>query len=454
MKKIIAHIALLCAVCAPLALVAAACGVDAQSQSVIDELRNIEAQVREIRGDDSNPAAPRVELLSQAEMNAFITDLIESEAAQNAAEFAIEEAVYKLLGVLEPSDSLADALVDQYGESVLGTYDPEDGAIRVTYAEGEPLSRQTVLTYVHEYVHYLQDLNYDISADERSEGYDSALAWTALVEGDATAATDIYSERFALELAMFDAGAEASSEEMLREQLEAQLVERYFISRLAFFPYSSGPVFVATVVDHDDSESLDSVFENPPVSTEQTLFPSVYLSGKETPIEVDADLFAEVAGWSAAGFDETLGLLAINAWLIDFSDIIGVASRATNPLAAFGSVSGDRYRWGGDRLQLLENAAGDRGLRWAIVWDDAEVLSAADSAAAFESALSQAANVNPLISAPAPGCRLDDDAIASFAYNDAVLLHKTLTHAEHGDVTTIAIAPSCEAAAALLPSGD
>ena len=71
------------------------------------------------------------------------------------------EELYEVLGILSRDESLFDILVAMYSEGVLGFFDTEEERLYVV-SDGEDVGPKDQLTYVHEYVHGLQQQHYDI----------------------------------------------------------------------------------------------------------------------------------------------------------------------------------------------------------------------------------------------------------------------------------------------------
>ena len=99
-----------------------------------------------------------------------------------------EGRLYQVLGVLSQNQDLYEMQLALLTEGVLGVYDDESGEFLVVEDEDrEQFSIAEQLVFVHEYVHFLQDENYDLHAslEGLDDKYDENLAFLALVEGDA-----------------------------------------------------------------------------------------------------------------------------------------------------------------------------------------------------------------------------------------------------------------------------
>ena len=109
-----------------------------------------------------------------------------------------------------------------------------------------------------------------------------------------------------------------------------------FLKDALIFPYISGLNFSAAVLKSSGWPALSSVFERPPVSTQQILHPAAYKAGK-TPATVSLPAFDKMLGKDWAKLDENiLGEFGWKEVLKQFLD----DDRAKTLAAAW---NGDRY---------------------------------------------------------------------------------------------------------------
>ena len=105
----------------------------------------------------------------------------------------IDQLELELLGILEPTQSIVTIQKTLLSQQIVGFYDSETEEI---FAVGDGHTSMVLLTWTlaHEYVHALQDQNFDLDAIEESidDNQDALLAFRALVEGDATLAGTEY----------------------------------------------------------------------------------------------------------------------------------------------------------------------------------------------------------------------------------------------------------------------
>ena len=202
--------------------------------------------------------------LNQDEMRAYLADQFDDP--EIAEEFVETEAVLRLLGLVPQDRSLFDIYSALLDAQVLGAYDPEEEEF-VVLQKGESFGPSQEFTYAHEYIHRLQDAKFGLDeiSERLEENGDRSLAFTALVEGDATTAQQTY----ALRHLEFEDLAEILSDSA--DGLGAANSAPYILQRNLEFPYTDGAQFVERLRATQGAPAVDAAFENPPDSTEQIL---------------------------------------------------------------------------------------------------------------------------------------------------------------------------------------
>ena len=166
-------------------------------------------------------------------------------------------------------------LIDLYSEQIAGFYDDETKEMYVI--QGESFLGPERLTYAHEYVHALQDQNYDFENglgynDENCEAdSERCAAISVLIEGDAST----------LEMEWFTSyGTHEDGQEIndFYATFDSPIFDGSpeFIQSDLIFPYSQGADFVESLLDKGGWEAVDAAYANLPVSTEQILHPERY----------------------------------------------------------------------------------------------------------------------------------------------------------------------------------
>jgi hypothetical protein len=289
--------------------------------------------------------APTVVVVSNDELALRVQAIIEDDL--DPEDMAAYQALYELLGLVDPSIDLGAAYRDLYAEQVGGFYDSDTGELVVGAGSSlTPLARSII---VHELVHALTDQHFAYSGivdDLLDNGFlDEALAMQALVEGDATYFQLAYLQGLPLadQIAAVEESLEADT--TILDSLPA-----WFGEDLTF-PYDSGFRFVTHLIEDGGVDRVNQAYRRPPETTEQILHPAMYLGQMRARLVEIPDV--ELPGYEV--FEEgTFGEWNLQLLLLD-----GV-SAGDKPVAASG-WGGDRYRmyWDGTRVAFAYVYEGD-----------------------------------------------------------------------------------------------
>ena len=298
---------------------------------------------------------PTITILDDADFTERVNQSLRDDL--DAEEVAYQEAMFKLLGMLDDDVDLYSLLVDLYTEQVAGFYDPDAEEMVVPVAVDGITALQEIVI-AHELVHALTDQHFEFNDDyvdkvENGTG-DDAIGVLSLVEGDATYQQFLYLESFdpakaaaaALEAVTIDTAVLDASPEWLQKDLA--------------FPYEQGLIFTGYLVQQNGLRAIDEAYVDPPVSSEQILDPNKYLRG-EGPDALDP-LTVELAGWELAD-ERTLGEWGVRLLLTD-----------TLPPGELTQVSAG---WGNDTYRLFTRDA-DTAFVWSYLAEsieDAEELT-------------------------------------------------------------------------------
>lgn len=280
---------------------------------------------------------------------------MQSSLDADADEIETQQALYRTLGIIASDQSLLDILVPLYTENVLGFYDADEERLYVV-GQADELTPRDQLTYVHEYVHGLQQQHFDMDGtfDSLEGNSDRRRAFRGLVEGDASVAEILFM------LNHLDEDQQAQARTAPSPAAERAYRQAPHVVRRAFaFPYVEGFRFIAGLYTAIEGWDLvDGAYAGPPQSTEQILHPEKYRSG-EGPLAVELPDIAPAlrAGWREITTD-TFGELIIQAYM----EMHLPPERAA--LAAAG--------WGGDRFTLYEDPGGETLLYALLHWDSEE----------------------------------------------------------------------------------
>jgi hypothetical protein len=284
--------------------------------------------VEEIRGLEFRDV-PEPEISDTARLRRMTERQVAKPGVQR--QLAIGEAELRLLGLLEPEQSLGEVAGEVSGLAV-AYYNPrrEELFLVGDAVPAGPQLAEFVLS--HELTHALEDQRFGLPV-EVGLSDDRTLAETALVEGTATTVMNRYAQRY---LDVFALAAEA-------ETLESGAGDELprFAEAEVTFSYLDGSRFVEDLIDLGAGWTLvDYAYERRlPATTEQILHPEKYVSD-ERPLPVAAPATLG-SGWRAIDTG-TLGEFGTREVLAEGEPGLGAA------LGADG--------WGGDRYRLFVRA--------------------------------------------------------------------------------------------------
>jgi len=274
----------------------------------------------------------------------------------------MEQLAYRAIGMLPDDYDYGKNLVRFLVSELGGYYDPKRA--RFVMAAWLPADAQQAVA-VHELTHALQDQHYKLREflDAKSDNGDRSLAYSALIEGDATAVM-IDNDRRVRGL------TELSKEESIEAAILLQILGMNIggsagevpasLKAMLIFPYTSGLRFAHAILRQKGYAGLDSVYQKPPQSTREILHPEEYLAGSfkpeiPTPAEVSA-----------------LRGTKNNSATVEYSDVIGefgISSLLSNSIAPADSRSKATVGWRGDRLVVYRDGERVRIVRWLTRWE-------------------------------------------------------------------------------------
>ncbi len=291
------------------------------------------------------------------------------------------------LGLVPPGFQLKPFLIDLLGEQIAGAYDPKRDYFFVVIKESNWLSNalkspdEEAMITLHELDHAMQNQHFQlekkIEALARKADSDREMAFTALVEGDATSV--MYDLAFAKQgMTSADAGMSMESLSGLMTALPLPGMGKFsqaplYFQRQLLFPYMNGCDFVNSSRRVGDWDAVNLLYTNLPVSSEQIYHPEKYWAG-EGPLPVD--LKGKLPGWEELGRD-TGGEFTARVWLEQH----GVSNFKS---AAEG--------WGGDTLVVYEKGD-EHCLVWLTRWDTE--ADAMEFAAAARQVIGKPTNLRP-----------------------------------------------------------
>ena len=301
-------------------------------------------------------------------------------------ELALMDQSYKVFGFVSPQLDTTALMTRMLTEEVAGFYDPkhkrmvlivEDGPVKPPSFLGSLLGAKAAFdkdeqktTLAHELTHALQDQLYGLDAMQESiKGDDDmSLAFSALVEGDATLLMFVEMDG-EHDVTHMDPVAMRATFNIMSWMLPLAGGKTYRSAPAIFrdslvFPYFQGMLFVLAVAGEGGWEAVHEVYSNPPLSTEQILHPDKYLRNVDLPQQVSLPDVSDVLAddWQRLG-GNCLGELQ---------------TRILLKRVPGGSVAA--AGWDGDRYDVYRNSQGNLALVYASVWDsprDAEEFESA-----------------------------------------------------------------------------
>ena len=345
----------------PLASATTAVSMSDEIEAQMDE---IQEQVIALRGLRLSDPVDR-DLLSEAALRQRVTD---DFLADYSPEEAQQDArTLSLFGMLAPDFDLMDLYLELYSEQVAGYYDSE--AEQMFVVANEAFGGIERLTYSHEFTHVLQDQTYDMeqglgmTEDACELDSERCAAITAVLEGDATMAEEQWLRTYATaddleEIMDFYAAFESPVFDSAPQFLQEDFI----------FPYTFGTRFVRQAYADQGWASVDALYDNPPLSTEQILHPERY--PRDVPLILDLpDLGATLGG----GWQE----IDAGVWGEWFTRLM-LAERIDEKTAETAAAG-----WGGDRdLAYFNETLGQGALILFSAWD--RPLDATEFSDAFE----------------------------------------------------------------------
>ena len=272
-------------------------------------------------------------LRSREEIRAYVIKQMNEE--KNPAERYADARTAEAFGLLPKGFDLDTFMVNVLTEQVEGLYDPKTQEFYI--ADWSPISDQRMVM-AHELTHALEDQHFHIEAWSHAArpNEDAELARDAVLEGSAMAAMVDYlmlgTGRSLKDLPEFDPS-------MLIGELESTPTLKSappFLKDALIFPYIGGLNFSAAVLKNSGWTALSSVFEKPPVSTQQILHPAAYKAGK-IPSTVSLPAFDKMLAKDWAKLDENI--LGEFGWMEVLKQFLD-EDRAKSLAAAW---DGDRY---------------------------------------------------------------------------------------------------------------
>jgi PGF-CTERM protein len=344
-----------------------------------------------------------------------------------------QDVKYEALFFVPEDEDALRQIEDNRGGSVLGYYSPTNDRI-VIVSDSDGALDVDGPTLAHELAHALQDQQFDLTRYNRSTTEkDNAI--NGIVEGDPTYTEYLYNQRCGDEW-------ECPSQESSPPPRPGPEFD-WGIYFMGFQPYADGGAFVQQLQDEGGWAAVNDVYENPPASSEQVMYPEKYPDEKPRDVSVEDRSDDE---WRVLDLETGLNYA-------EFGEA-GMASMFISPtyddrnpefVSADDLQTGSdvdtldyslRYTdgWDGDRLYPYVTddsvATNETGYVWKTAWDSPD--DASDFASAYAEMLRYRGA--EAVSDRANTYRIPD----SEAYGDAFYVNHT------GDTVVVVNAPTVE----------
>ena len=313
---------------------------------LLQKLSVTEQRIINMRG--LQPAGePKRMILTRETLAAKLKQDFESEVRESTT---ILQEVLVALGLLPPSADIVSLQLKQLGDEVLGLFDPETGDLYiVTSPKG--FRQLEEMTHAHEFVHALQQDHFDIKRldDETDDDSEASAALTALIEGDATLAGQLYAQSF-LDPRRINQEAQEIIAAIDRSSIPFVLQESLS------FPYSDGLLFVRQLQLTGGWKAVNDAYADPPKTTEHILHFDKYTK-REPALAVSVP----------DGLAARLG----DGWRLAKTDVMGELSYRIHLDAHL--PRGDAIRaaagWGGDKLLYFKGPGSEKVAAIPTRWD-------------------------------------------------------------------------------------
>jgi hypothetical protein len=330
-------------------------------EGIAAQVDQIAAQTSYMRG---LPPAEDIDqgTLSREQMTEYNEQSAIEAREESGDEFAAFNTAFRLLHMIGPEDDLLDILMSYQSDLVLGFYSFDDDKLVLVSDAPRLLSHREQSTLSHEYVHAMQDAEFDLDElhemadDEADDKANTEYADTldALIEGDANFTEARYVASRPPDSAPAAPPASlADAQDTLAEIPPA-------IRRYLSFSYVYGEDFVTDLFEHGGWDAINAAFEDPPLSEEQIIHPEKYRD-REKPKDLRLkDISDDLDGHWEQQDDSVFGEFDVYNWLYSTLNDGRAAS-----LAAIG--------WGGGRMASYWRPEDGRVLLHMVLsWDTRE----------------------------------------------------------------------------------
>jgi len=329
--------------------------------ALLSEADDVIKGVVRVRGLDFQPHVEK-SVKDRIEIAAYIREQIREEYSRE--DLPQEGRMLRALGLLPDEIHYEESILKLLSEPVESRYDLRKG---VLYVASWLPGREQRSVLAHEATRALQDQNFNIEkilqADLAGRNKDLILAHQALLEGDRTVVM--------LQMALEQDQRHFSDLPDLAYVMQTWMATTQnqddvsantpsYLEKTLLFPYGHGASFLQDVWKNSPGwESINKIYLDLPVSTEQILHPEKYYGARDNPKPVvPMDPIARLGRSWRIAYQNVLGEFSLGLLLnLHFTEEYSAKV-----------VSG----WGGDTVMYLEKEAGHDAVFVNTIWDTGE----------------------------------------------------------------------------------
>ncbi len=248
--------------------------------------KELKEETESLRGLKFKTDVP-INVMSREELAALLETKVAEETDSDY--FKNIQMLYDRLGLLPPKYDVEKQIKDLYQEQIVGLFDPETKKMYLVGDTGSTSESEKEIVLVHELTHALTDQYYpEVNelqkrlSDQNED--DASMALQALMEGDATYMMTLHMLRDPL--GMLIVGTTSAFSGMLGDMEKFEQAPE-ILKQSMLFPYEQGLAFAQYYHLQGGNASLDSLYQNPPLSSEQIMHPEKYNHDFPRRIRID-----------------------------------------------------------------------------------------------------------------------------------------------------------------------
>lgn len=193
------------------------------------------------------------------------------------AEIDTDARLLTALGAVPRGTDLGAVVTELLGDQVAGFYVPGTDELVVRTADGAGLSAADRIILAHELVHALTDQVHGLPDDVDTGHPDADLALLAVIEGDASLLMNQWSLG---NLSLTEQLSLVGDPALLASERSLDAAPHYLAEELTF-PYLDGLDFTCEVWRRGGWDAVDALYDAPPASSAQVLFPERFFAGEQ-----------------------------------------------------------------------------------------------------------------------------------------------------------------------------